>query len=65
MEEPGGVGGFGAHGDLDGGEGMKKMEGMVRGFKWGIQYAKKKNRKGRAMGGMVKRNLWRRERRLR
>lgn len=47
------MGGVGAHGDLDGGEGMKKMEGMVRGFKWGIQYAKKKNIKvgdGRVMG---------------
>lgn len=36
------MGGFDAHGDLDGGEGMKKMEGMVRAFKWGIQYVKKK-----------------------
>lgn len=51
------MGSGGAHGDMDGGEGMEKMEGMVT---EGIQventiceYAKRRSRKGRAMGGTV------------
>lgn len=34
-----------------GGEGIKGK--LPRGYVWGVQWAEKKNRKGRAMGGMV------------
>lgn len=42
------------NGDLYGGEGMKKIEGWLpRDFKWGVQHARRRNRKERTIGGML------------
>ncbi|KMQ88770.1 hypothetical protein RF55_11684 [Lasius niger] len=35
-------------------KGWRKLKSRLpKGFKWGVQYASKKNKKGRAMGGMI------------
>lgn len=42
------------NGDLYGGEGMKKIERLAaEGFKWGVQHARRRNRKERTIGGML------------
>lgn len=35
-------------------KGWEKMKGRLpRNYKWGVQYAERKNRKGKAMGGII------------